>query len=44
MHTAIERESGPWTAALLTAPLFALLQFFAKVRIDAADVGWGQWF
>src|SRR3984885_11478128 len=28
MHTAIERESGPWTAALLTAPLFAILHFF----------------
>jgi membrane protease YdiL (CAAX protease family) len=44
MHTAIERESGPWTAALLTAPLFAVLHFFAKVRIPAADVGWGSGF
>jgi membrane protease YdiL (CAAX protease family) len=44
MHTAIERESGPWTAALLTAPLFAILHFFAKVRIPAADLGWGSGF
>jgi len=29
----IERESGPWRAALLTAPLFAILHFFAKARI-----------
>lgn len=44
MHTAIERESGPWTAALLTAPLFAVLHFFAKVRIAPEDVGWGSGF
>jgi uncharacterized protein len=44
MHTAIERESGPWMAALLTAPLFAILHFFAKVRIEAAEVGWGSGF
>ena len=44
MHTAIERESGTWTAALLTAPLFAVLHFFAKVRIPAADIGWGSGF
>ena len=44
MHTAIGRESGPWTAALLSAPLFAVLHFFAKVRIEAADVGWGSGF
>jgi len=44
MHTAIDRESGPWAAALLTAPLFAILHFFAKARIPAADVGWGSGF
>jgi membrane protease YdiL (CAAX protease family) len=44
MHTAIERESGPWAAALLTAPLFAVLHFFAKVRIPPAEVGWGSGF
>jgi membrane protease YdiL (CAAX protease family) len=44
MHTAIERESGPWMAALLTAPLFAVLHFFAKVRIPEADIGWGSGF
>jgi uncharacterized protein len=44
MHTAIERASGPWMAPLLTAPLFAVLHFFAKVRIPAADVGWGSGF
>jgi hypothetical protein len=44
IHTAIERESGPWTAALLTAPLFALLHFFAKARIAPQDIGWGSGF
>jgi uncharacterized protein len=44
MHTAIHRESGPWTAALLTAPLFAVLHFFAKVRIPPEEVGWGSGF
>ena len=44
MHTAIERESGPWSAALLTAPLFAVLHFFAKTRIAPQDVGWGSGF
>jgi membrane protease YdiL (CAAX protease family) len=44
MHTAIERQSGAWTAALLTAPLFAILHFFAKVRIPADEVGWGSGF
>ncbi len=44
MHTAIEREAGSWTAALCTAPLFAILHFFAKVRIETADVGWGSGF
>jgi uncharacterized protein len=42
MHTAIQRESGAWAAALLTAPLFALLHFFAKNRIAPQDVGWGS--
>jgi uncharacterized protein len=44
MHTAVERESGAWTAALLTAPLFALLHFFAKIRIAPEDLGWGSGF
>jgi uncharacterized protein len=44
MHTAIERESGPWMAALLSAPLFAILHFFAKVRIEAAALSWGSGF
>jgi uncharacterized protein len=44
MHTAIERESGPWTAALLTAPLFAVVHFFAKVRIPTEELGWGSGF
>jgi hypothetical protein len=44
MHTAIERESGPWTAALLTAPLFAALHFFAKARIAPEDLYWGSGF
>jgi uncharacterized protein len=44
MHTAIERESGPWTAALLTAPLFAVLHFTAKSRIAPEDIAWGSGF
>jgi CAAX protease family protein len=44
MHTAIEREAGAWTAALLTAPLFAIVHFFAKARIAPQDVGWGSGF
>jgi membrane protease YdiL (CAAX protease family) len=44
MHTAIERDSGPWAAALLTAALYAVLHFFAKTRIAPEDVGWGSGF
>ena len=44
MHTAIERESGPWAAALLTARLYAVLHFFAKSRIAPQDVGWSSGF
>jgi hypothetical protein len=44
MHTAIERESGPWAAALLTATLYAVLHFFAKSRIAPEDVGWSSGF
>ena len=44
MHTAVERESGPWAAALLIAPLFAVVHFFAKARIAPQDVGWGSGF
>jgi membrane protease YdiL (CAAX protease family) len=44
MHTAIERESGSWTAVLLTAPVFAIVHFFAKNRIAPEDVGWGSGF
>jgi membrane protease YdiL (CAAX protease family) len=44
MHTAIERESGPWLAALLTAPLFAILHFFAKARIAPETLSWGSGF
>ena len=44
MHTAIERESGPWAAALLTAPLFAVLHLFAKVHIPTEELGWHSGF
>jgi membrane protease YdiL (CAAX protease family) len=44
LHTAIERESGPWMAAVLTAPLFAVLHFTAKARIPAAALSWGSGF
>lgn len=40
LHTAIARESGPWTAAVLTATLFAALHFFAKARIPANELSW----
>jgi membrane protease YdiL (CAAX protease family) len=44
MHTAIERESGPWAAALLTAPLFAVLHLYAKVHIPADELAWRSGF
>ena len=44
IHTSIQRQSGPWAAALLTAPLFALLHFFAKVRIPPEEIGWSSGF
>lgn len=44
MHTAIERESGPWAAALTTAPLFSILHFFAKAGIPAGDLAWHSGF
>jgi uncharacterized protein len=44
MHTAIARESGSTAAALLTAPLFAILHFFAKASIPATQVTWGSGF
>ncbi len=42
MHSAIERESGAWAAVLLTAPLFAVLHFFAKARIPVDELHWGS--
>jgi CAAX protease family protein len=44
LHTAVARESGQWTAAILTATLFAALHFFAKARIPAAEVTWSSGF
>ncbi len=44
MHTAIERESGPWAAALITASLFAVLHFFAKASIPPEQVAWRSGF
>ena len=44
MHTAIVRESGPWSAVLLTAPLFAILHFFAKASIAPELLHWGSGF
>jgi len=44
MQTAVQRESGPWVAALLIAPLFAALHFFAKVRIPPQELGWHSGF
>lgn len=42
LHTAIARESGQWTAAVLTATLFAALHFFAKARIPADELSWSS--
>jgi uncharacterized protein len=44
MHTAIARESGELAAALLTAPLFAVLHFFAHAHIPADQVHWMSGF
>ena len=44
MHRAIEKESGPVSAVLLTAPLFAVLHFFAKARIPVDQLHWGSGF
>jgi len=44
MHSAIERESGPWAAVLSTALLFAILHFFAKASIPPAQVNWASGF
>ena len=44
MHTAIARESGPLAAVLLTAPLFAILHFFAKASIAPEQLHWGSGF
>ena len=44
LHTAIARESGPITAALLTAALFAVLHLFAKARIPAEELAWYSGF
>ena len=44
MHTAIARESGAWTATLLTAFLFAFLHFFAKAAIPADQLAWRSGF
>jgi len=44
MHRAIEKESGASSAVLLTAPLFAVLHFFAKARIPVDQLHWGSGF
>lgn len=44
MHSAIARESGQWTAVVLTAPLFAILHFFAKARIPPNELHWTSGF
>jgi hypothetical protein len=44
IHTAIERESGPWAATFVTASLFAILHFFAKASIPADQVVWRSGF
>ncbi|HET7756444.1 MAG TPA: CPBP family intramembrane glutamic endopeptidase [Steroidobacteraceae bacterium] len=38
MHSAIERESGPRAAVLLTALVYSASHFFARFHIEAAQV------
>jgi uncharacterized protein len=44
MHTAIEREAGPLLAVVLTAPLYAILHFFAKASIPVDQLRWSSGF
>ncbi len=40
MHSAIERESGPWAAVTLTAIVYAAVHFLGRTRIPHAEVDW----
>ena len=40
MFRAVLRDSGPATAILCTAFLYAAIHFFARVKIPHAEVGW----
>jgi uncharacterized protein len=44
MYSAIVRESGAKAAILLTAIVYSALHFFARIRIEAADVNWTSGF
>ncbi|HMK84607.1 MAG TPA: CPBP family glutamic-type intramembrane protease [Steroidobacteraceae bacterium] len=44
MHTAIARESGQWCAVATTAPLYAILHFFANAHIPPDQLSWASGF
>ncbi len=44
MYRAIARESGHWTAAWLTALVYAAIHFFARTKIPADEVAWDSGF
>ena len=44
MLTAIRRESGAWTAIVLTALVYACTHFLGRYRVAAADVNAGTGF
>ncbi|MBM4218472.1 MAG: CPBP family intramembrane metalloprotease [Gammaproteobacteria bacterium] len=44
MYRAVSRESGHWTAAWLTALVYAAIHFFARTKIPADEVAWDSGF
>jgi hypothetical protein len=44
MYRAVSRESGHWTAAWITALVYAAIHFFARVKIPADEVAWDSGF
>lgn len=44
MYRAVSRESGHWTAAWLTALVYAAIHFLARTKIPADEVAWDSGF
>jgi membrane protease YdiL (CAAX protease family) len=44
MYRAVSREAGHWTAAWLTALVYAAIHFFARTKIPADEVAWNSGF